>query len=138
MFVAILLAGGERLVPKRLVDLALVIIGVALLTGVTIQDPLRLKSLGIIAGLFSGVSYAVFIFGFRNASHRGSPQAIKTIAFSVECFALFATTGERATSFPIIAAEVKRARHRSFFSFPRTQSDCQRGLPNRNVERLGC
>ena len=36
-----------------------------------------------IAGLLSGLSYAVFIFGFKYAAPHGSPQAILVIAFAV-------------------------------------------------------
>jgi len=35
------------------------------------------------AGLLAGLSYAVFIFGFKYAAPHGSPQAILTIAFAV-------------------------------------------------------
>jgi drug/metabolite transporter, DME family len=35
------------------------------------------------AGLLAGLSYAVFIFGFKYAAPHGSPQAILAIAFTV-------------------------------------------------------
>jgi drug/metabolite transporter (DMT)-like permease len=35
------------------------------------------------AGLLAGLSYAVFIFGFKYAAPYGSPQAILAIAFAV-------------------------------------------------------
>jgi drug/metabolite transporter (DMT)-like permease len=38
---------------------------------------------GACAGLLSGLSYAVFIFGFKYAAPHGSPQAILVIAFAV-------------------------------------------------------
>ena len=91
-----LFAGRERPVPGKALKLVLVIFGVALLSGATIQEPSRLDSLGIIAGLFSGACYAAFIFGFRNASRHGSPQAIMAIAFFVELCVLFGVTGNRA------------------------------------------
>lgn len=105
VFLAGLLAGTERLILRKLADLALVTIGVALLTGVTTQAPSRLNALGIIAGLLSGVSYAAFIFGFRYASDRGSPQAIMTIAFSVECIVLSMVTGDRAWLMPVSGSD---------------------------------
>jgi drug/metabolite transporter (DMT)-like permease len=38
---------------------------------------------GVAAGLLSGLSYAVFIFGFKYAAPHGTPQAILVIAFAV-------------------------------------------------------
>jgi drug/metabolite transporter (DMT)-like permease len=38
---------------------------------------------GVAAGLLSGLSYALFIFGFKYAAPHGSPQAILVIAFAV-------------------------------------------------------
>jgi drug/metabolite transporter (DMT)-like permease len=38
--------------------------------------------IGVGAGLLSGLSYAVFIFGFKYAAPHGSPQAILVIAFT--------------------------------------------------------
>ncbi|WP_192808109.1 EamA family transporter [Alkalibacillus haloalkaliphilus] len=45
--------------------------------------------LGVLAGLASGLSYALFIFGFKNASSIGKPQATLTISFLAFCFILF-------------------------------------------------
>jgi len=39
--------------------------------------------IGAGAGLLAGLSYAVFIFGFKYAAPHGSPQAILVIAFAV-------------------------------------------------------
>lgn len=45
-------------------------------------------AIGVGAGLLSGLSYAVFIFGFKYAGAHGSPQAILSIAFAVLCILL--------------------------------------------------
>ncbi len=60
-----------------------VMIGVVLLTGIYAQDAGFTSRLGITAGLLSGLSYAVFIFGFKYAAPHGSPQAILSIALAV-------------------------------------------------------
>lgn len=36
----------------------------------------QVTPVSVAAGLTAGVSYAVFIFGFKSAAPRGSPQAI--------------------------------------------------------------
>jgi drug/metabolite transporter, DME family len=73
----------ERPTPPKWAAIAVVIFGVVLLTriyqiGVTDVTPLCIG-----AGLLSGLSYAVFIFGFKFATPHGSPQAILVIAFTV-------------------------------------------------------
>lgn len=65
------------------VAVALVIFGIVLLTRVHGIDAGGITPLAIGAGLFSGLSYTLFIFGFRSAIPYGSPQAILVIAFSV-------------------------------------------------------
>jgi drug/metabolite transporter (DMT)-like permease len=39
--------------------------------------------IGIGSGLLAGISYAIFIFGFKNAARYGSPPAILMVAFAV-------------------------------------------------------
>jgi drug/metabolite transporter (DMT)-like permease len=58
-------------------------LGVVLLTRVYEIGAGGLTPIGIGAGLLSGLSYAVFIFGFKYAAPHGSPQAILVIAFAV-------------------------------------------------------
>lgn len=62
--------------------IALVMLGVVLLTRVYDVGAGEVTLLGIGAGLLSGLSYAVFIFGFKYAAPHGSPQAILVIAFA--------------------------------------------------------
>ena len=40
-------------------------------------------AMGVGAGLLAGLSYAIFIFGFKYAAPHGSPQAILSIALMV-------------------------------------------------------
>ena len=63
--------------------MALVIIGIVLLTQVYQSDASNVTLLGASAGLLAGLAYAGFIFGLKYAAPYGSPQAILMIAFSV-------------------------------------------------------
>lgn len=71
--------------PTRLkwVAITLVMLGVVLLTGIYDVGASGVTPLGIGAGLLAGLSYAVFIFGFKYAAAHGSPQAILAVAFGV-------------------------------------------------------
>ena len=61
----------------------MVIMGVMLLTGLYDIDTDDVTPVAAGAGLLSGLSYAIFIFGFKYAVPHGSPQAILFIAFGV-------------------------------------------------------
>lgn len=63
--------------------IALVMCGIVLLTQVYDIGSGSLTLLGVGAGLLAGLSYAIFIFGFKYAAPHGSPQAVLSIAFSV-------------------------------------------------------
>lgn len=63
--------------------IVLVMLGIALLTGIYDTGAGEVTPAAIGAGLLSGLSYAVFIFGFKYAAPHGSPQAILAIAFAV-------------------------------------------------------
>jgi drug/metabolite transporter (DMT)-like permease len=63
--------------------IAMVMVGVVLLTGIYEVGAGDVTPIAAGAGLLSGVSYAVFIFGFKYAAPHGSPQAILVIAFAV-------------------------------------------------------
>ncbi|MGP4074722.1 DMT family transporter [Halobacillus sp. K22] len=58
-----------------------VLIGIVLLTGAYNAGSSSVTLLGAAAGLGAGISYAIFIFGFKNASVHGNPQSVLTIAF---------------------------------------------------------
>lgn len=78
--------------------IAVVMVGVVLLTRIHDIGAGGVTPLGVGAGLLAGLSYAVFIFGFKYAAPHGSPQAILTIAFAALAAILFVTgdTGEIA------------------------------------------
>jgi len=63
--------------------IAIVMIGIVLLTQVYDVGAGDVTPLAVGAGLLAGMSYAVFIFGFKYAARHGSPQAILMIAFAV-------------------------------------------------------
>lgn len=65
------------------IAMALVMVGVVLLTQIYDVSAGGVTALGVGAGLLSGLSYAIFIFGFKYAAPHGSPQAILVIAFTV-------------------------------------------------------
>lgn len=72
----------ERPTPVKWAAIAMVMVGIVLLTGVHDLDDGSVSAIAIGAGLLSGLSYAVFIFGFKYAAPHGSPQAILVIAFA--------------------------------------------------------
>lgn len=63
--------------------IALVMVGIVLLTQIYNIGASGVTAIGIGAGLLAGLSYAIFIFGFKYAAPHGSPQAILSIAFAV-------------------------------------------------------
>ncbi|WP_342387463.1 DMT family transporter [Salinicoccus bachuensis] len=65
-----------------------VLIGIVLLTGAYDPESVSTGIFGVAAGLAAGLSYALFIFGFKNASAIGSPQMVLTIAFFAFCIIL--------------------------------------------------
>jgi drug/metabolite transporter (DMT)-like permease len=73
----------ERPTPLKWAAIAMVMLGVVLLTRIYEIGAGGVTLIGAGAGLLSGLSYAVFIFGFKYAAPHGSPQAILVIAFSV-------------------------------------------------------
>ncbi|WP_147803292.1 DMT family transporter [Alkalicoccus halolimnae] len=78
--------------------IASVLMGIFLLTGSYDISSLSVSYLGTAAGLAAGLSYALFIFGFKNASAYGKPQTILTLAFFSFCIILifFADKNEAA------------------------------------------
>ncbi len=79
-------------------SIAGVLIGVILLTGAYNIEQVSVSFIGGAAGLAAGLSYALFIFGFKRASSVGKPQTTLTIAFFSFCLILlfFADRGEAA------------------------------------------
>lgn len=79
----------ERPTALKWAAIAMVMLGVVLLTGVHERGAVRVTPIGAGAGLLSGLSYAVFIFGFKYAAPHGSPQAILVVAFAALVAVLF-------------------------------------------------
>lgn len=73
----------ERPTALKWAAIALVMLGIVLLTKLYESSASDLSLIGVATGLLAGLSYAVFIFGFKYAAPHGSPQAILTIAFAV-------------------------------------------------------
>jgi drug/metabolite transporter (DMT)-like permease len=73
----------ERPTVLKLAAIAVVMFGVVLLTQIYDIGAGGVTPIGVAAGLLAGLSYAIFIFGFKYAAPHGSPQAILTIAFAV-------------------------------------------------------
>ncbi len=73
----------ERPTRLKWVAVALVMVGILLLTRIYDLGFAGVTLIGVTSGLLAGLSYAVFIFGFKSAAPHGSPQAILSIAFAV-------------------------------------------------------
>ena len=73
----------EKPTALKWLAIAVVMIGIVLLTQIYNIGTSGISPLGVGAGLLAGLSYAIFIFGFKYAAPHGSPQAILSIAFAV-------------------------------------------------------
>ncbi|WP_331458467.1 DMT family transporter [Aliidiomarina indica] len=73
----------ERPTLLKWAAIVMIIFGIALLTGIYNIDADDVTLIAAGAGLLAGLSYALFIFGFKYAAPHGSPQAILVIAFAV-------------------------------------------------------
>ena len=101
----------EQPTPVKWAAIVIVMLGIALLTRIYDTDTAGVTALGLAAGLLSGLSYAVFIFGFKYAAPHGSPQAILVIAFALLAVILIwpgdadqTTTALSTSSWPLFAA----------------------------------
>lgn len=83
VFLASFAFGLEQPTAFKGAAIVLVLVGIALLTGIHELDAAAIAPAAVAAGLLSGLSYAVFIFGFKYASRHGSAPAVLTIAFLV-------------------------------------------------------
>lgn len=73
----------ERPTASKWAAIALVMLGIVLLTKLYEINASDLSLIGVATGLLAGLSYAMFIFGFKYAAPHGSPQAILAVAFAV-------------------------------------------------------
>lgn len=83
-----------------------VFIGIILLTGAYNTESISVSFLGTVAGLASGLSYALFIFGFKNASSIGKPQTTLTIAFFSFCLILFLFTDKDEAASVLMSSDI--------------------------------
>ncbi|MDT8311489.1 MAG: DMT family transporter [Methylophaga sp.] len=79
----------ETPTPAKWLAIAMVMLGIVLLTQIYDIGPSGISPVGVGAGLLAGLCYAIFIFGFKYAATHGSPQAILVIAFAVLASILF-------------------------------------------------
>lgn len=79
----------EHPTPLKWAAIAMVMLGIVLLTRIYETGSGGVTLVGTVAGLLSGLSYSVFIFGFKYAAPHGSPQAILVISFAVLVTLLF-------------------------------------------------
>ncbi len=82
----------ERPTAAKWLAIALVMVGIVLLTKLYAISASGLSLIGVGTGLLAGLSYAAFIFGFKYAAPHGSPQAILSVAFTVLAIALLFPT----------------------------------------------
>lgn len=101
----------ERPTALKLGAIAVVMVGIVLLTQIYDVGTGGVTLIGVGAGLLAGVSYTVFIFGFKYAAPHGSPQAILAIAFTVLALALIGPSDSgqvvnvlRTPDWPLFAA----------------------------------
>jgi drug/metabolite transporter, DME family len=83
-----------------------VLMGIILLTGAYNTESISVSFLGAAAGLAAGLSYALFIFGFKNASSSGKPQTTLTIAFFSLCLILFLFTNTSETVAVLTSSDI--------------------------------
>lgn len=86
----------------KLAAIAIVMFGIVLLTQIYDIGAGGVTPIGVAAGLLSGLSYAIFIFGFKYAAPHGSPQAILTVAFAVLA-ALLILPGDVSQSLTVLS-----------------------------------
>lgn len=80
----------EKSTRMKWAAIVVVMLGIVLLIQVFDSQTSNITPLAIGAGLLAGLSYAIFIFGFKFAAPHGSPQAILSIAFLTFVLALIA------------------------------------------------
>ncbi|SDI36798.1 Threonine/homoserine efflux transporter RhtA [Alteribacillus persepolensis] len=83
-----------------------VLMGIILLTGAYNTDSIAVSFPGAAAGLAAGLSYALFIFGFKNASSIGKPQTALTIAFFSFCLILFLFTDKVEAAAVVTSSDI--------------------------------
>ncbi|OLO09720.1 EamA family transporter [Salinicola sp. MH3R3-1] len=90
VFLVSFACGLEKPTGKKWASIAAVMVGIVLLTDILRSGTGQVSVWGIACGLLSGLSYALFIFGFRYARAQGPAQAVLSIAFLVLTLLLLA------------------------------------------------
>ncbi|SFH77959.1 DMT family transporter [Modicisalibacter xianhensis] len=104
VYLASFLVGAERPTLVKLFAIALVMSGIVLLTGIYRAEAGVITTLGIISGLLSGLSYALFIFAFKYAGAYGPAPSALSIAFATGTLVLVALINhEQALTVPVSA-----------------------------------
>ncbi|SFM45062.1 Threonine/homoserine efflux transporter RhtA [Ectothiorhodospira mobilis] len=93
----------ERPTLFKWIAIVMVMIGVVLLTRILETGAGGVTPLGVAAGLLSGLSYALFIFGFKYAAPHGTPQAILVIAFAA-LVTILIWTGDAGQAVAVLGA----------------------------------
>ena len=86
------ISGAERPTPVKLAAVALVMAGIVLLTGIYRAEAGAITLLGLVSGLLAGLSYALFIFGFKYAGAHGPTPSVLAIAFAAGALVLLPLT----------------------------------------------
>lgn len=90
VFLVSFACGLEQPTLGKWASIAAVMVGIVLLTDILRSGTGQVSVWGIACGLLSGLSYALFIFGFRYARAQGPAQAVLSIAFLVLTLLLLA------------------------------------------------
>lgn len=83
-----------------------VLMGIILLTGAYNTDSISVSFLGVATGLAAGLSYALFIFGFKNASSIGRTQTTLTVSFLSFCLILFLFTDKKEAASVVTSNDI--------------------------------
>jgi drug/metabolite transporter, DME family len=83
-----------------------ILLGVILLTGAYNANSISVSFIGAATGLAAGLSYALFIFGFKKASTIGKPQTTLTIAFFTFCLILFLFTDNNEVASVVTSSDI--------------------------------
>jgi len=95
----------EQPTPLKWAAIAMVMLGIVLLTGIYEMGAGDVTPIAVGAGLLAGMSYAMFIFGFKYAAPHGSPQAILVIAFAA-LVAILAGLGNTDQMVAVLSAPI--------------------------------
>ena len=83
-----------------------VLMGIILLTGAYNPESISVSFLGAATGLAAGLSYALFIFGFKKASSIGKAQTVLTFAFFSFCLILFLFMDKKEAAAVVTSSDI--------------------------------